>query len=242
MLSSASTAGLHLLPNSVCISGGSLFAGWMMKRYAHYKAMNMIFGILPFFAAVLMTQMREDSNQAHLWLTIMPLGFGNAVVLQTMYIALVSNLPESQMAVGTGFVQLLRGLGQVGGLAAASAIFQSRLNTELHAKFPGGNEELIRKIQHSARLVANLPPDTQRLARDAYAASLKSVFILAASASFLAYITRLPIPDKNLEDTRPIGSMESDNDVSSSASDTSSNFEEIRDDEDKIVRPRRLFS
>jgi len=73
--------------------------------------LNMIFGILPFqvFAAILMTQMKVDSHPAHLWLSIMPLGFGNAVVLQTMFIALVSNLPESQMAIGTGFAQLLRG-------------------------------------------------------------------------------------------------------------------------------------
>ncbi|PPR05173.1 hypothetical protein CVT26_012259 [Gymnopilus dilepis] len=241
MLSSASTAGLHLLPNSVCISGGSFFAGWMMKRYARYKTMNMVFGILPFLAAVLMTQMREDSNQAHLWLTIMPLGFGNAVVMQTVFIALVSHLPESQMAIGTGFAQLLRGLGQVGGLAAASAVFQSRLSAELHARFPGDDQELIKKIQHSARLVADLPPDVQRLARDSYAASLKSVFILAASASLLAYIARLPIPDKNLED-RPTNTLQSDNDSSSSTSDDSSNFEEIRDDEDKVVRPRHRLS
>jgi hypothetical protein len=32
--------------------------------------LNMIFGILPFFAAVLMTQMKEDSHPAHLWLSI----------------------------------------------------------------------------------------------------------------------------------------------------------------------------
>ncbi|KAF8959682.1 vacuolar amino acid permease [Flammula alnicola] len=193
MLSSASTAGLHLLPNSLCISTGSLFAGWMMRRYGRYKTMNMIFGILPFCAAVLMTQMKEDSNQAHLWLTIMPLGFGNAIVLQTMFIALVSHLPESQMAVGTGFAQLLRGLGQVGGLAAASAVFQSRLNTELHARLPSESEELIKRIQHSARLVGTLPSDVQRIARDSYAASLKSVFVLAATASLLAYLARLPV-------------------------------------------------
>lgn len=67
--------------------------------------LNMIFGILPFFAAILMTQMKEDSHPAHLWLSIvkhfphsfefndlgahpltqMPLGLGNAVVLQTMF-------------------------------------------------------------------------------------------------------------------------------------------------------------
>ncbi|CAA7260995.1 unnamed protein product [Cyclocybe aegerita] len=239
MLSSASTAGLHLLPNSICISSGSFFAGWTMKRYGCYKSLNMIFGILPFCAAVLMTQMKETSNSAHLWLTIMPLGFGNAIVLQTMFIALVSHLPESQMAVGTGFAQLLRGLGQVGGLALASAVFQSRLNTELHKSFPNGSEELIMKIRHSVRLVGSLPPDTQRLARDAYAASLKSVFILAASASILAYLARLPIPDKRLEDSVPrTNSLDSED----SSSDMGPHVEEIRDDEDKIKKDSKSRS
>jgi hypothetical protein len=32
--------------------------------------LNMIFGILPFFAAILMTQMKEDSHPARLWLSI----------------------------------------------------------------------------------------------------------------------------------------------------------------------------
>lgn len=32
--------------------------------------LNMIFGILPFCAAILMTQMKEDSHPAHLWLSI----------------------------------------------------------------------------------------------------------------------------------------------------------------------------
>ncbi|KAF8801910.1 MFS general substrate transporter [Phlegmacium glaucopus] len=238
MLTSASTAGLHLLPNSICISTGSFFAGWMMHRTGEYKMLNMIFGILPFFAAILMTQMKEDSHPAHLWLSIMPLGFGNAVVLQTMFnsflVALVSHLPESQMAVGTGFAQLLRGLGQVGGLASASAVFQSRLDMELHERLPPGSEELIKKIRHSARLVDSLPIDVQRLARDSYASSLKSVFILAASASLLAYLCRLPIPDKRLDD-----GLNSDGGDDSALSDTSSAIEEIRDDEDKIVRPCR---
>ncbi|KDR82118.1 hypothetical protein GALMADRAFT_222000 [Galerina marginata CBS 339.88] len=240
MLSSASTAGLHLLPNSICISGGSFFAGWMMKRHARYKTMSTVFGILPFFAAVLMTQMKEDSSPAHLWLTIMPLGFGNAVVLQTMFIALVSHLPESQMAVGTGFAQLLRGLGQVGGLASSSALFQWKLNAELHERLPSGSEELIKMIQHSARVVSELPIGVQRIARDSYAASLKAVFILAASASLLAYLARLPIPDKHLEDSQPIRPLEPSSD--SASSDTSSNFEEIRDEEDKIVQPRHRLS
>lgn len=41
-----------------------------MQRTGGYKMLNMIFGILPFFAAVLMTQMKENSYPAHLWLSI----------------------------------------------------------------------------------------------------------------------------------------------------------------------------
>ena len=106
-------------------------------------------------------------------------------------------------------------IGQVAGLATASAVFQSRLDTELHARFPREAEEaslvsfstrstnshthrhpcsqIIKKIQHSAKYVAVLPPATQRIARDSYAASLKSVFILAAGASLLAYLARIPV-------------------------------------------------
>jgi len=103
-------------------------------------------------------------------------------------------------------------VGQVGGLASASAVFQSRLDTELHERLPPGSEEvcrtfqvaqfqgliffffkLIRRIRQSARLVDSLPADLQRLARDSYASSLKSVFILAACASLLAYLCRLPV-------------------------------------------------
>ncbi|TFK65321.1 vacuolar amino acid permease [Pluteus cervinus] len=204
MLSSASTAGLHLLPNSVCISTGSVFAGWVIRRTGRYKTMNMIFGCLPFLAALMLTRLREDSGPILKWFCIMPLGFGNAIVLQTMYIALVSNLPESQLAVGTGFAQLLRGLGQVGGLALASAVFQSRLDSELRHRIHGPQaDELVHAIRHSVSLLQTLPPDLQRIARDSYAASLRSVFILAACASLLAYIARVPIPDKQLEDHQP---------------------------------------
>ncbi|KNZ77892.1 hypothetical protein J132_03168, partial [Termitomyces sp. J132] len=181
MLSSTSTAGLHLLPNSICISIGNVFAGWMMQRTTgQYKLLNLVFGILPLVGTMLIREMREDSGQAYLWLSIVPSGLGNAVVSQTMYIALMASLPQSQLAIGTGFAQLVRGLGQVGGLAAASAIFQSRLNTELRARIHTPDaEETIKHIRHSSRLIGELPPVLQRIARDAYAASLKSVFTLA---------------------------------------------------------------
>jgi Na+/H+ antiporter NhaD/arsenite permease-like protein len=74
-----------------------------MHRTGKYKRLNLIFGLFPFVAAILLSLMREDSPPIVLWLSIvracialiftnptyvlyiqLPLGFGNAVVLQTM--------------------------------------------------------------------------------------------------------------------------------------------------------------
>jgi len=73
---------------------------------------NVVFGFFPFIGIVLITLMHENSGPLQTWFSIIPLGFGNAVVLQTMLIALLAHLPEGSMAVGTGFGQVFRGLGQ----------------------------------------------------------------------------------------------------------------------------------
>ncbi|KAF4615525.1 hypothetical protein D9613_003503 [Agrocybe pediades] len=203
VLTKASTAGLHLLPNSVSMSTGSLFAGWMMHTTGRYKTINLIFGAFPFVGAVLIYHIKETSGPLQSWFSIIPLGFGNAVVLQTMLIALLVHVPEDSVAVATGFGQLFRGVGQVGGVAISSAIFQSRLDTELRKRIHTPDaEELIMKIRQNTRLLITLEPELQRLARDSYDISLKSVFFFAACSTMMAYLVRLPIPDKKL-DHRP---------------------------------------
>ncbi|KAF9266014.1 MFS general substrate transporter [Marasmius fiardii PR-910] len=203
MLTNASIAGLHILPNSVSMSCGSVFAGWMMHRTGKYKTINMIFGILPFIASVLITLIHENSGWVQSWLSIIPLGFGNAVVFQTTLIALLAHIPESHMAVATGFGQLFRGIGQVAGVAISSAIFQSKLDWELRKRIHTPNaDEIIKHIRQNARLVGSLPPELQRQARDSYAISLKAVFIFASVATLLAFIARLPIPETDLDRSR----------------------------------------
>ncbi|KAG1731182.1 major facilitator superfamily domain-containing protein [Suillus paluster] len=202
-LASASTAGSHMVPFSASMPLGSLFAGWMIHRTGKYKLINLIFGFFPFVGITLITLMREDSGLLQKWLSTIPVGFGNSVVLQTNLVALLAHLPESSMAVGTGFLQLFRGLGQVLGVAISSALFQFKLDHELRSRIHGdGAAEIVSKIRHSTTFVGTLPPDLQRAARDSYAISLRAVFALATCCALLAYIIRLPIPEKKL-DRRP---------------------------------------
>ncbi|KIJ16260.1 Drug:H+ antiporter-2 family protein [Paxillus involutus ATCC 200175] len=202
-LDSAAIAGLHLLPDSISMAVGSFFAGWLMHRTGRYKAINVIFGIFPLCGLIPIIFMTEDSSFIHKWFSIVPIGFGNAVVFQTVLMSLQAHLSESSMAFGTAFGQLFRGLGQTSGVAISSAVFQSRLASELRQRIHGPDAaEVIMDIRHSLSLVTSLPPDLQRAARDSYAASLRTVFILAACSTLTAYIVRLPIPEKEMEDRK----------------------------------------
>ncbi|KAG9003578.1 hypothetical protein FRB93_010996 [Tulasnella sp. JGI-2019a] len=197
---SVTTAGFHIMPNSISMSLGSLFSGWLMHRTGKYKTLNVTFGILPTLTALALSRLRTDSWTVTQWLTIVPLGFGNAVVLQTTLIALLASIPHSMLAVGTGFTQLFRGIGQVSGVAVSSAVFQTLLDKELHIRITGdGSDELIQKIRHSSRFVATLPEEVQILAREAYAIGLRRVFICTACAAFLGFCIRLGIPELSLD-------------------------------------------
>ncbi|KDQ59888.1 hypothetical protein JAAARDRAFT_153957 [Jaapia argillacea MUCL 33604] len=241
LLTSASTAGLHLMPNCVAISLGAVFAGWAMHHTGKYRTLNLTFGIFPFIGAVLVSTMRRDSYPAQLWLSIIPLGFGNAVVLQTMLIALLAHLPRDALAVGTGFGQLFRGVGQVSGVAVSSAIFQSVLDRELRKRIhvPDANE-MISKIRHSATLVSTLPPAIQRAATESYDVALRAVFITAAFSTLTAYLVRLPIPDKSLEhsdESRPSPSSTPSSTTTSSTA-TPQASEPPSDDEGEEISKR----
>lgn len=72
-LSDQRLLGLHLMPNSISMSCGSLFAGWWLHRTGRYKMINVIFGILPTAAAIMIAMLKEDSSEAAKWLSIVGL-------------------------------------------------------------------------------------------------------------------------------------------------------------------------
>ena len=67
---SLSLIGLHLLPNSVSMSTGSVFAGWVMHKTGRYKTLNAIFGIFPFVATIFISLMHEGMGPVQSWLSI----------------------------------------------------------------------------------------------------------------------------------------------------------------------------
>ncbi|KAJ3502158.1 hypothetical protein NMY22_g18681 [Coprinellus aureogranulatus] len=122
--------------------------------------------------------------------------------------------PGKTLAVGTGFIQLFRGIGQVLGVALASAIFQHVLSSELHHRITGPSaEDLITQIRHDATLVERLPPELKEAARESYAIGLRWVFVVATVCTGVAYCVRLFIRARSLDD--PVQDEDEDGDEGS---------------------------
>jgi len=62
--------GWHLVPNSMAIPLGSLFAGYMMHKTGRYKTMNLTLGWLPFIGAMMISSLRFDSPPLFTWVCI----------------------------------------------------------------------------------------------------------------------------------------------------------------------------
>lgn len=205
---------MHLLPNAIASSTGSLFAGWIMSRTGKYKTLSNIFGIVPTLAAIGIALMHSATPEWLQWVSIMPLGFGNAVVFQTTLIALLASVGSSQVAVATGFAGLFRCIGQVCGVAFGAAIFQSLLFAQLRERITGPDAlDIIGQIRHDAKIVKTLPPELKEEARKSYAYALRTVFIFCAICTFISFLVRLPMPEHSLDEpptaSRP-GSPDSD--------------------------------
>ena len=58
------------MPNSISMSVGSVFAGWVVHATWRYKTLNLILGACPFIGAILIYQIQEDSGPIQSWLSI----------------------------------------------------------------------------------------------------------------------------------------------------------------------------
>ncbi|KAF8547922.1 hypothetical protein OG21DRAFT_1516842 [Imleria badia] len=189
------SAGLHLLPDSLATGLGSLFAGWLVYRTGKYKTINLVLGILPLcgvipliFCARTRGSCKSGSVSCRsVW-----------KLFQTALIVLQSHSSESQMCLERRLDSCLEGLDKC--LALPLPLSCPNPASTPSCASVSTLPTLKRSSRHSLSLVTSLPAPLQRLARDAYAASLQTVFIVAACLALAAFIVRSPILEKAMEE------------------------------------------
>jgi len=201
-LDSAAKSGLHLLPHSVAISTGSVLAGWIMRRTGKLYGLTLASCFLTVLASMLITLWNEDSSSFHLWLDLVPQGFGMASFITSTLIAMIAGVYKEDMAVATGITYLFRTTGQVLGVSLSGAILQAVLHQKLRERIQGpGSSEVIDLIRRRTEIIPQLDPITQRAAVTSYADALRVVFICQVAINVLAFIACLPIQENVLPGT-----------------------------------------
>jgi len=201
-LSSSADACLHLLPHSIAISTGSVFAGWVMRRTGKLYTLTLLSAMCPLYASTMVAMWNDNSSKWHLWGDLVPQGFGIASIITTTLIAIISCVSKEDVAVATGLTYLFRTTGQVLGVSLSGTLLQGVLLSKLRQRIHGPNaEELISRIRHSTDVIRDLDPALRKSAIDSYADALRIVFICQAILNVLAFLSCLAIQENPLPGT-----------------------------------------
>ncbi|KAE9410275.1 vacuolar amino acid permease [Gymnopus androsaceus JB14] len=201
---SAANSGLHLLPNSIAISTGSVFAGWqntnnrMMRRTGKLYRLTLCSGFMCILASISIVLWNDDTSQIHLWFDIVPSGFGMASLITTTLIAMIAGVMKEDMAVATGVTYLFRTTGQVLGVSISGTILQAVLLQKLRLRIQGPGSAEVNSPRHSTSIISTLDPLTKAAAVSSYADALRVVFICQAAWNFLAFLWCIPIQEHEL--------------------------------------------
>ncbi|SPO21292.1 related to VBA1 - Vacuolar Basic Amino acid transporter [Ustilago trichophora] len=198
-LETPSLAGLHLIPNSIALSVGSVLAGIIMRSSGKYYTYNLVNAILITVSIVCFTLYTKDSSEAFTYASIVPHGFGTAGVLTCTLIALINSVPRSDVAVATSMSYMARNTGQILGVSGGGTLFQALLKRQLRQRITGKDaDKIISEIRHKSTIVPTLPKELRDAAVDSYASALRWVFIGIAVVSVGTVIGCAFIEDKEL--------------------------------------------
>jgi len=153
-------------------------------------------------ASLLASCWTENSSTFHLWIDLIPQGFGMASFITTTLIAMIANVYKEDTAVAIGITYLFRTTGQVLGVSLSGAILQAVLLRKLRERIQGPDAaRIIYTIQHSAQIIPKLEPALRKAAVDSYADALRVVFICQAAINFIGFLAALPIQESALPGT-----------------------------------------
>lgn len=198
-LNSASEAGLHLLPNAIAVSCGSVFAGWMMRRTGKLYWLTLTSAAGVVLSCILAASWNQSTASYHLWLDIIFSGFGGSALITSTLIALIASVEKKDYAVATGISYLFRTTGQVLGVSLSGALVQAVLVSSLRKGIQGpGADEIIQSIRHSTAIIPTLEPHLRDVAVQAYQRALTTVFTCQGVVSVILLLCCIPIEENPL--------------------------------------------
>ncbi|KAF4630452.1 hypothetical protein G7Y89_g7685 [Cudoniella acicularis] len=189
---STTVAGMRLIPQSIGVSFGSLFAGFIMNRTGKYGllSLGLMFSLVVGSGLLSTLTFNNPSWPVYIYLFLLGSGYGG--MLTVTLLACISAVSHDHQAVVTSATYAFRSTGSTIGITIASAVFQNLLLSGLHDRFDGlpGAEKEIRKIKDSFDELKHLPSGWKDGVMDSYAGSLRGVFLTSLGIAVLGMLHR----------------------------------------------------
>ena len=181
---SPSSSGLLLTPMMVGLLVTSVGSGQLITRFGRYRPFPIAGTALMTLAMFLLSGIGVTMP---VWLTavyMLVLGFGLGMTMQVLVLAAQNSVSYELLGVATSGSTLFRQVGGSIGVSIFGAIFANRLATNLHELLPPGVRP---PAAAEPSIVKALPSAVHAAYVEAFAASLRPVFMAAAGVSVLAF-------------------------------------------------------
>jgi hypothetical protein len=80
---------------------------------------------------------------------VFPAGFGTGIANNAVFIGLMANVADNELAIAASGLSLCSSIGSVAGLTAAAAIFQAKLASGLNEVLDGRKDKSKVKSDHN---------------------------------------------------------------------------------------------
>lgn len=192
--SSASRAGVMLLPAILVGIPGAVGAVLFLSKFGRYKPLHLIGFAIQTIGMGLFTMLDENSTTAQWVIFQCVAAFGSGFVLNTLLPAVQAQLDESDQAATTAAWSFMRSFGSIWGVAIPAAIFANRFsnlaatditNPTVRSISTQGNNAYERATADSVR---SFPQPIQGEIIETYSQALKLVWQISILFSGLSFL------------------------------------------------------
>lgn len=178
--SSATQAGVRLIPHAVGLAVGSLGTGYIMRLTGKYWWLNVaVEGIFVLATGLIFGLFRLDVPEWAPFVALFMAGLGYGSMLTITLLALISAAPHEQQAVVTSASYAARSTGTAIGVTIASLVFQNILTSRLWDAFGDYDDAsgIVEKLRNSIDALKHLKEADKALALKAYIEALRGVWV-----------------------------------------------------------------
>lgn len=194
LLESATSSGLRLvIPSAAAsiIGTGTGFAITYTKRLKWPLVCGVVLLLSGTTGLSLMG--RGMPNWVYM-LFIVPSSMGQGFMFPATFMAVLAVSEQAEQAVVTSTLILWRSMGMVMGVASSSLVLQNALLHYLNVYVVGKDKDwVIEQVRGSVEAIHKLEPLYREQVIEAYAASLRATFIMAAVLSVVTFLMTVPL-------------------------------------------------